>query len=72
MCVCRVGVWSDTVLAESVHNAIVSFTPCYSSLLLPQHYCKYGMLVPREVEERLLCGCTQPPLQPPEVTPYFM
>lgn len=34
---CRVGVWSDTVIAERVHNAIVSFTPCYSSLLLPQH-----------------------------------
>lgn len=34
------------------------------------------MLVLREVEERLLCGCIQPPLQPsllpPQVTPYFM
>lgn len=34
---CRVGVLSDTVIVERVHNTIVSFTPSCSSLLLPQH-----------------------------------
>lgn len=79
MCVCRVGVLSDTVIVERVHNTIFSFTPSCSSLLcLNTHnkLCKYGMLVLREVEEHLLCGCTRPPLQPsllpPEVTPYLM
>lgn len=61
---CRVGVLSDTVIVERVHNTIFSFTPSCSSLLcLNTHnkLCKYGMLVLREVEEHLLCGCTRHP-----------
>ena len=73
--------FSDLSVLEKNGYIILLFLlhhPVPPSFCLNTHnkLCKYGMLVLREVEEHLLCGCTRPPLQPsllpPEVTPYLM
>lgn len=79
MCVCRVGVLSDTVIVERVHNTIFSFTPSCSSLLLPQHTQQTVQIWDACAEGGggtpplwMYTPPLQPSLLPPEVTPYLM